>query len=245
MVCVEAYPAAGPYAGKYHKTTCAGCLDLTNKTPHVADMTCARFRRNLSQRRSNAKAATAAAAEMRDRMLRSRRPPVFDESPGGRSGAIPSGASGSSSSSGGPVGSSSRGAVAVSGGGGRPLEELQPARVHARPSGAAAASDPGRIVAGFAAPVVSQRFLEIRLLRRRKRSRQTRTTFSATACCFLPGPGDLHRLQRRLRSMRTARVSYPSLRRPLRWPCRRRRLRARSLFGSLTGSRLVVSCGTS
>ena len=103
----------------------------------------------------------------------------------------------------------------------------------------------GRIVAGFAAPVVSQRFLEIRRLRRRKRSRQTRTTFSATACCFLPGPGDLHRLQRRLSSMRTARVSYPSLRRPLRWPCRRRRLRARSLFGSLTGSRLVVSRGTS
>ena len=41
----------------------------------------------------------------------------------------------------------------------------------------------GRIVAGFAlAPMVSRRFLEIRLLRRRKRSRQTRTTFSATAC---------------------------------------------------------------
>ena len=83
IVCIEAYPSAGPYAGKYHKTTCPGCLDLSNKTPHVGNMTCARFRRNLSQRRSNAKAATKVAADMRERMLRSRRPPIFDEYPGG------------------------------------------------------------------------------------------------------------------------------------------------------------------
>ena len=65
-----------------------------------------------------------------------------------------------------------------------------------------------------------------------------------TASCFRLGARDLRLLLRRWSTMRKVKGLCLSLRRPLRWPYRRRKLQARSRSNSLTAFRLAGSCGT-